>query len=105
MIMNPNGDVQFNEERRADAYNEDSLKKEIRFFFAILACPPLGVLSPFFKCEGPSILFFSTDRLDHRVLLTSENSPDKEDVEARKDAGVARKRKRGGTRGAEEGTG
>jgi len=30
--MNPVGDVQLNEERRADAYNEASLKKEIRFF-------------------------------------------------------------------------
>jgi len=33
------------------------------------------------------------------VLLTSENSSDKEDAEVRKDAGVAHKRKRGGTRG------
>lgn len=38
---------------------------------------PLCVFS-FFKHERPSILFFSADRLDHRVLLTSENSLDKE---------------------------
>jgi len=31
--MNPDvGDVQLNEGRRADAYNEASLRKEIRFF-------------------------------------------------------------------------
>lgn len=43
MIMNSDvGDVQLNEERRADAYNEASLRKEIRFF-SQPACPsPLG---------------------------------------------------------------
>lgn len=85
--MNPNvGDVQLNEERRADAYNEASLRKEIRFF----PNPPLEAFS-FFKCERPSILFFSADRLDHRVLLTSENSLDK-DVEVRKDGSLREKR-------------
>lgn len=82
-------DVQLNEERRADAYNEASLRKEIRFF-SQPACPPLEAFS-FFKYEGPSILFFSADRLDRRVLLTSENSLDKEDVEARKDGCFAGK--------------
>jgi len=40
--MNPNGDVQFNEEQRADAYNEDSLKKEIHFFFCNPRLSSLG---------------------------------------------------------------